>query len=59
MEKKGRDVIGALLANLVGQGGKRKKLAVVEVLLEVTKSLRLKQLQHPLPDDQFVNVMQV
>lgn len=42
-EEKGRDIIGALLANLVGQGGKRKKLTDVEatVLLEVIKCLRV------------------
>lgn len=42
-EEQGMDAIGALLANLVGKGGKRKKLADVEatVLLEVIKCLRV------------------
>ena len=42
-EENGRDAIGALLVNLVGQCGKRKKLTDVEttVLLEVIKCLRV------------------
>lgn len=42
-EEKGMDTIATLLANLVGKGGKRKKLADVEatVLLEVIKCLRV------------------